>query len=443
MPQMSRVHAALVLVAVLTAIAACSGPPSDDAAVDTSKPGADCFWYGPTFDIANEKENFAFPDSGAHYWAAQYTLPAGATLTLRGEFAHGRYQSLNTYNTRTNSPTDALNDVSTRADSGSTNPFLPGADRTAKDRSYTVTVLDELKPAAEVPNTLYTKVPGQERTTLLYRLYLPDDGTDETGNVGLPDPAVTLSDGRVVTGADVCTIVKSGTSSPAVETVDTSTYAKLRDQPGRPATFPAQEDASWRTFYNVSAMLGCIYQNVCGPAQRTGGQYSNIDNQYVTTYINRGFGEVLTLTGTMPKTPATLSGAATMPTDVDMRYWSLCNNEAIVTTKAIGCVFDEEIPLTDDRTYTIVASLPEERPANARAECGVAWLPLSPRGDGGGHHNDGYLLLRNMLPSNGFHHAAQNTQVTGDEEAVMGAYLPTSHYGDKAEFEARGCGNQS
>ena len=411
-----------------------------------SHPTSSCFWFGPTFSATDQNLNYAFPDSGALYWAAQFAIPDDARLVLKGDYAHARYQSLNSYDISTNSPTAALNDVSTAPDPGSANPYLPGASRNGSGpRSYTATVLNEVPPtdpASAAPNTLYAGVPGQDRTTLLYRLYLPDNGRDVTGGVGLPEPELHLADGQVLTGESLCTAVSAATTTPAVDKLPMNTYLSLRDQPGKPATFPAEQQPMWRTFYNVPFGLQCNYLGRCdGAPARTGGQYSNIDNSYVAALTNRGFGEVLTLTGTMPVTPRTTGGQDRVG-DVDMRYWSLCNNESMATTKVIGCLYDEQVPLDSARRFTIVATLPEDRPVNATEACGVAWLPLSPTGDGAGHPDDGYLILRNMLPAAGFGHAVQNTATPGDEKAVMGEYLPDGRYSSKADFEARGCSPQ-
>ncbi|MGW0041061.1 hypothetical protein [Rhodococcus sp. NPDC003348] len=461
MPALARLVTAAALAAVVTLLptgaaqalgpldlgSSGSGAPdlgsSGGSTGDQNHPTSTCFWFGPTFSATNQDLNYAFPDSGALYWAAQFAIPDGARLVLRGDYAHARYQSLNSYDISTNSPTAALNDVSTAPDEGSTNPYLPGAPRNGHGpRSYTATVVNETPPTdpgTAAPNTLYAGVPGQERTTLLYRLYLPDNGRDVTGGVGLPEPELHLTDGQVLTGESLCSAVAAATTTPAVDKLPLDTYLSLRDQPGRPATFPAEQQPAWRTFYNVPFGLQCSYLGQCsGTPARTGGQYSNKDNNYVAALTNRGFGEVLTLTGTMPVTPRTLNGQDRVD-DVDMRYWSLCNNESMATTKVVGCLHDEQVPLDSARRFTIVATLPEDRPVNATEACGVAWLPLSPTGDGAGHHDDGYLILRNMLPSAGFGHAVQDTRTPGDEKAVMGQYLPDGVYSSKADFEARGC----
>lgn len=418
------------------------GPGSAHAGGDKQHATSTCFWFGPTFSATNQDLNYAFPDTGALYWAAQFAIPEGAQLTLKGNYAHARYQSLNSYNVTTNAPTAALNDVSTTPDKGSRNPYLPNGNRDGEGgRSYTAIVSNSMPPSTNVsPNTLYAGVPGQDRTTLVYRLYLPDGGRDITGGVGLPEPELRLADGEVLNGEPLCSALDAATTTPPVDTLPMDKYLSLRDQPGKPATFPAAEQPVWRTYYNTQFSLACTYLGKCdGTPARTGGQYSNIDNNYVNTNVNRGFGQILTLSGVLPTTPRTLSGAHRTDANVDLRYWSLCSNESIATTRVVGCLHDEQVPIDSSHRYRIVASLPQDRPVNATAACGVAWLPLSEAGDGAGHTDDGYLILRNMLPGNEFEHAVQNTATPGDEKAVMGQYLPEGRYSSKSEFEATGC----
>ncbi|WP_256961767.1 hypothetical protein, partial [Streptomyces sp. NRRL B-24572] len=180
---------------------------------DPGAAAAGCFWFGPTGRVDESDDNYAFPDSGARYWAAIFTLPPGAHLSFDHEFAHARYQSLNSYATATHAPTDALNDVSTVPDPGSRNPYLPGADRAAHaKRSYTATVTGSgapADPADRAPNTLYAGVAGQREISLVYRVYLPDRNTEPDGGAGLPRPTLHLADGSTVTGSAVCDAVQA------------------------------------------------------------------------------------------------------------------------------------------------------------------------------------------------------------------------------------------
>jgi hypothetical protein len=432
--------AACAAFAVSTAHAANTTEPHDP---DLGAQAAACLWSGLGGVVNDPSQNYAFPDSGARYWSAQLTLPAGSSLTFDGEYAHARYQSLNSYALATHAPVDALNDASTRPDPGSTNPYLPGARRSDNShRSYQVTLqptTPPADPAKRAVNTLYAGVPGQQSIALIYRVYVPDRGRDATGGAGLPRPTLHLADGTTVAGPAVCTAVHADTGRLPLTTLPPATYDTLRDQPGKPAGFPAQPQPIWHAFYNPAFSLACAYQGACsGTPARTGGQYSNIDNQYVDTYVSRAFGNVLVLRGKLPTTPATYDREPRMRAGTDMRYWSLCSNESYATTRAVACVDDEQVVTDRNGWYTIVLSLPQDRPANATAANGVTWLSLSPNGDGAGHLDGTMLILRNMLPSAGFDHAVQDTRTPGDERTVMGDYLPTGTYTTTTGFESLG-----
>jgi hypothetical protein len=428
---------AMALVAIATADAGDQTLSTSARAADTA-----CFWIGPYSTKRGPEFNNAFPDSAATYWTAHYTTPPGAALRLEGRFAHARYQSLHSYGAATRGPVDALNDLATRPDPGSTNPFRPHAKRTAKKRDYTVNVSVQPPPAdptARAPNTLYAGVAGRSDQELIYRVYVPDRGRNLTGGAGLPQPVLTLEDGTVLTGSDVCAVVGSEGNVLESSRMPLDQYLELRDQPGKPSTFPAINPPRFRAYYSTQYTVDCTYLGNCYPNPvRTGGQYSNVDNKYVGAFLNREFGAVLVLRGKMPTTPRTGHGEPRMGTG-QLRYWSMCQNESLTTTAGAGCLYDEQVSLAKHRRYTIVTSLPADRPYNARRKCGVGYIPWPANGDGAGHLNDALLLMRNMLPSPDFHRAVQDTQTPGDEIDVMGPYLPSGIYMTTADFERRGC----
>lgn len=405
-----------------------------------------CFWtsrVASKFDTA-PANNYAFPDSGAVYWSAKVTMPPGSKIVFEGQFPHARYESLNSYRGSDNSPTDALNDVSTKPDRGSTNPFLPGARRDRAKRSYTVTMLNEPAPTSgRAQNTLYAGVAGQTVQQIIYRVYEPDsfERSELTGGVGLPVPELHLADGSVQTDATACRTLQAQSGPLGITTVTESVYKSLREQPGKPTTFPAELKPNFRASYNPTWAGQCWYRGACsGNPVRAGGQYNNIDNNYVAAFVNRGFkpGPVLVLKGRLPTTPLTGPGVKTMGTG-ELRYWSICQNESLFTTKGAGCVYDSQIPVDKRGNYTVVTSTRGDRPSNATIKCGVAYVPWPKRGDGAGHLNDGLLLVRNMLPAASFRRAVQNTQTPGDEARVMGPYLPQGTYTTKRAFERKGC----
>ena len=212
-------------------------------------------WGGPVA-VSDPAHNFAFPDSAATYWFTRFQLPAGAKLLLHGRFAHARYQSFSAYSAANATPVDALNDVQTAPDSGSANPFLPGALRTAIRRSYTVTVTATAPPAQRAPNTLYAGVPGQDSQDSVVPGLRADQGRDPTGGIGLPDFEVHLADGQVLRGQAACDAIGASAGKPTVQTLPPATYAALRDRPAsrRRSPLPTRRSsgrstasASWST----------------------------------------------------------------------------------------------------------------------------------------------------------------------------------------------------
>ena len=311
--------AALVLLgagcAVALAIAVGGGGPAAVAASGKPDPGArSCFWIGPFAVKLGPKYNYAFPDYGAGYWTARYdTPPAGSTLELKGRFAHARYQSVHSYASGTSSPLDAVNDVSTRADRGSENPYLPGRRQDAPQphlhahRVPGPAACGQIGPRPEHDlrrgrrdNRAAAHVPA-----LCARQWPRPRRRGRHAAAG-PEPGGRHRPRGVASSATRS--APAGTSSPR-RRYSESLYMSLREQPGKPPTFPARLPVRWRAYYSTTNTINCTYLEVCDPnPDRTGGQYSNLDNNYVGAYLNREYGHVLVLHGKMPRTPQTMHG---------------------------------------------------------------------------------------------------------------------------------------
>ena len=420
-------------VAVVATVVPSTGTPSASAAM--IRPTG-CLWVGPAH--SQGRFNVAFPDTGAIYWTATMSLPPGSALTLSGRFPHARYMSFNAYDDK-GEATASLTDAAVAPDRGSTNPFRPGASRRAVHRSYTVSVVPTA-PTRPRPSNALEAGPG--RQVVFYRVYLPDRGTGLTGGVGLPAASLRLADGRVLTGPAACRAVAATRTPPPSRAFPRSTYDSLRDQPGVPATFPAENPPVFHRVFNVPALVQCVYRSVCARSpELSPGQYSNLDSAYAAAMVSRAFpaGPVLVLTGTMPTTPATGPRVATMAGSRQLRYWSICQNESLATTRVSSCLADDRVPLGPGRRFTIVSSSLADRPRNAIARCGVAWLAWPPAGDGAGHLTDGLLIIRNMLASSTFHQSVQAVTRPGLERSVMGRFLPTGRYTTTRAFEVTGC----
>lgn len=424
-----------------------------DAAVANGKdpiPGPrNCFWLrGPS--SADPYLNIAYPDANTMYWAAVFTIPQGAKLHLEGQFPHSRYISFISYDEK-GVPIESVADYLIKPAAGAVNPYLPGADRNAKERGYRLEVVDANPPAnqpvgmnllgttrEQLHAPKYGNAPGQQ--AVLYRIYAGDKGTDETAGTGLPVPVLTLADGKVLRGAEVCQPMRTRQPlqlDPAALAVPMDQYYRLLEaakkiSPIHPATNPP-------TFYQQldrDALYG-IYEGRPPKAdarKSEGGFYPNLDNQYIRTILNRKLGKVFVLRAKAPTTPKTYKGDAAMG-EGDLRYWSWCSNQGFANTRVNACVYDEHIPVGPDGLYTLVVSRKEDRPRNARPECGIAWLPMADDGDGAADADVTVLQLRHMLGTGNFPNAVQGIKGHDTIAKDMGAYYPRGQYLTTSAFE--------
>jgi hypothetical protein len=394
--------------------------------------GADqtCLLALTKFDAATI--NVAYPDDSAQYYSGAYQLAPGSRIRIHGRFPHARYMSFNVYDAAQR-PLDGIADVAIRPDTGSGNPFLIGAERTFEQRDYTVFIDTGPKPEAPAPNTLYTGT-GQNGApntsgTFIYRIYIPDRGRDDMGGVGLPTVTVEPATGEGGGAPSACSDAEKPKGAGINESI-----AK-QELPDRPAS--ASGPPRWRKFVNVlsSVGIGVTGSQQVGPADLdrlggSGGFLSNLDNAYVSAFVDRSAGKVVVTRFRAPTFPDTRPPAPRMPSG-QLRYWSLCQNDP-ATQRFVACINDDRAAVAPDGFVTYVVSTPDQRPRNATRSCLVNWLPWGPS-------SRGVLIYRNMLPSRDFAQSIQRAKAD-HEAATMGDFLPDSLYlADKSAFEQRGC----
>ena len=413
-------------------------------------PGArSCFWSrGPA--SADPYLNIAYPDAATFYWAATFTVPQGARLSIEGKFPHSRYMSFISYD-EAGRPIESVADYLIKPSAGSINPFLPGADRSAKNRDYRLEVVDSRPdPGAKTGMNLvgqtrdrlntpkYGNAPGQQ--VILYRIYVRDEGLDDTAGSGLPVPVLTMPDGTVLRGAATCQALR--TRQPlqldvAAMAVPMEKYHELLKAASKIAPLhPSTNPPTWYQQLDREALYA-IYtgEPLKAEARKSeGGFYPNLDNQYIRTIINRKFGKVFVVRGKAPTTPRTYRGDVKMG-EGELRYWSFCSNQGFANTRVNDCVHDERVPIGPDGFYTIVLSRAADRPRNANVQCGVAWLPMADDGDGAVDDDVTVLQLRHMLGAGDFKHAVQSIGKVGDEARDMAAYFPRGRYISPSAFE--------
>jgi hypothetical protein len=436
-------------------------------------PIAACFWgrpgvnVGPIDELSYPVENELGPDTNVAYYYTRFQLPAGATVVLHGQFPHARFFSLTTYVVKgevPGYPSTSIYDEQIDPDPGSINPFRHGEDRDARSRSYTVTISGQTPPVNPAPNTLYA---GQEGATgdtqqieLMMRIYRPDKNLEANGGVPPPAPTLNLVGALpVVEEAAVCSALADVSGIENIITahvgVPVSTYVHLREL--APAPHPATNPPTWERFFNNARVLVPFFRGAGEPYESlieqlptgiAGGLYSTPSNAYMNAYVDRTIGpnteghNILVLHAKMPTHPETYEhNLLNESAGVEVRYWSLCGYGSVAPLLPVrsSCLFDQEVPTNSNGEYTIVVSLPEDRPRNARPWCGVAWMDWGTTGDGHGRPTLDELVIRNQLSSPTFAQSIEAVTVPGTEREVMGAYYPTGTYETKQQFEGGRC----
>lgn len=450
----------IILLALLGSLglSACNDSNSDSeesqSQPDLSLEQTDCMWQdAPTSKKAiggADPMNYAYPDSNVNYWSTEFTVPKGVQIFIDGDYPYSRHFSLVSY-TAKGVRVNSLLDAEIKPNGNIINPFIVGNKRLEKERSYsTELVLGDL-PTNPKFNVLYAPKTETNEVALIYRVYVPNTNSSPKGGVEFPKFKVKMENGDVKKGSEVCNVLKVK-KKPIDNIFSMPLDIALKLYNKQPYTgFPAQQIPKWYTAYNGPANINCIYKNnidACEGYQteRKLNQWATPDNEYVFSVISRKLGKVVVLKGKLPEIANTSNNEPILGSG-DIRYLSVCSNETL-TTATNFCLYDEQLKKVDkDGFYTIVASLPEDKPSNAIEECGIHYLRLSERGNGytgldaikNGHTDQGFLILRNLLPSANFNHAIQNTKIWGDEKAVMGNYLPDITYTSKENFEANGC----
>src|SRR5436305_5073328 len=279
MPQGGRSRAlrrALVTGSLLVALAAPAAAHA--AGVDQT-----CELTATRFDA--DTVNILFPDSSAQYWSTRYLAVPGTRIRIDGTFPYSRYTSWNVYDPILR-PFAKKSDFELTPDAGSSNPFLPGADRATPiaQRHYTLFITFDPNDHPG-PNTIYVDPSKNPTGVFTLRVYVPDQGRDETGGVGLPQVTwePTSSSGPPP-AASPCTGIEKPTS-----TTLTDAYAQAAG-PDSGAPYPGRNPPIWHKFVNLcysgqdlllDNALGDQVPNT-GQSPRdnfgSGGLLSNLDN---------------------------------------------------------------------------------------------------------------------------------------------------------------------
>jgi hypothetical protein len=212
----------------------------------------------------------------------------------------------------------------------------------------------------------------------------------------------------------------------------------------------------------ASANPGSTQEVSCQPEplvswipKNTGGYFPNPANKYIAIpglcfesdriVVVRGKGAVF---------PDTYHGNPIWePPGIEMRYWSMCNNDQHAPYPVVSCQADHSTNLDEAGYYTYVMSQPEQTQPPSWLPPYATWLPW------GSRIVANILIFRNMLPAASFQNSIQAAIQAGcvvenqqgspparDEvvkegecaQQVMQQYYPKAVYCNKPVFIAEG-----
>lgn len=432
--------------------------------------GHDGLWLGPRGrdygamlpDPKPYQHANLYPDPNSSYWFAFLEMPEGSVLDIKGQFPHCRYFQFALYRSDPDmggytATGEKFVDHQLEPDEGSVNPFVPGTVRSVEDRDYTIRIanVDEPEDAADrEPNTMYAGVGAQIQ--VVYRVYQPDQGYLGDAGAGLPTYRATLADGTELTGDEV----KERFNRPLLQGVAPGMPVKQwralcndpdNDPELRPETTPARNPPLLERYFNNAYNLVGVFKSqdvreAKFPAKVETGFGGDPETLFMMGFLSRAFGPVVVIRGKMPLYPDNWYGedgtGLKVMTDWECRYMSLIVSEAPPSGMGTDGLSDFQIPLDDDRNYTIVICREEDRPANATDEDGVAWVDFGHKGEGIdddlNREDFAIILFRFMHTNPDWKYDPWKIVEPRTEEEVMGPYFPRMSYTDTATFEAGG-----
>jgi hypothetical protein len=468
-------------------------------------------WYvRPAHEIPQDFSQLYFlsPDNHVTYLKLIFIAPLGAELLIEGDFPHARfmdYQILAPFDPRFpttsgfGAPEVPIVDIDIEPDPGHTNPFRPGADRNATRRHYHITFELKAGNAAELnPEAMVApdyRAPGNVRaggpfaaagpigggqfvaSVVWLRYYAPDRDTGPLAGVPLPKATLRLKTGETfwLQPDASLAVARQNSTAPGFTTSPENPpgllgptvgwfkmfgfWLTFADGQAYPRVRPwGLLPKSWAEDWITSADE-CLFNR--GPDEPPPGNHEiSASGMNYNTYLFRvmmlGEDKGYALTGVLPTTPATREGAP-LATTAEARYWSLCHTgngeDGKYPALLYGCLMDDEILTNSENEYLILYTRGEERPSNARPECGVTWQDYGPESRQVFMIRWTSVMPQDYLPARAPHQnnipwdTGEWSQPTWDrdimgynhQDGFMGPYQPLVHYLTRDEFEALGC----
>ena len=405
-----------------------------------ASPEVGCDW---PVTLGYEGVNLLGPDTAANYWLLSYVAVPGARLRIDGRYPDARYFSL-TVQDAAQITLGSLRDEHLEPNAGEVNPFR---NRRARPATGTYTAFIDFgarpaPPATPAANTFYAgrTLEGEPNPggTLVYRVYVPTDGDDRTGGVGLP--RVTLEGAAVELQFARCDALPPDVGGPGNDVTNTGDRPAVLPNPA-----PLNRDYDRPDFVRIHSgqftdpVVNSLPDGIRSAVpRRKGVPLANADFPYLRSNITRAKGEVVVVRFRAPTFPDTARGQSVVGRH-ETRYWSLCNHSAVEESglRTTGCLTDHLTPADRHGWVRVVVSDPAHRPdAVIVPAAGVHWLPW-------GVYNNDMMLYRVGIPRADWRYSPLGVSPDAPDQAAaaraaMGDYYPDAVYCSKAQIEAGG-----
>jgi hypothetical protein len=331
--------------------------------------------------------NVAYPDTDATYWTMPVDTTQWKQVILQGQYPQSRFFSFTTYVAQ-GSAADSILDINIDPDAGSINPFRPYQKSgpqlfRSSEQSYTVNV------GGPNGQSNHVNFGNTQLAWIIYRIYLPNKGLDRMA--GVPLPAVTLVDAN------------NGRHSipPCGTPRDQQINVMLDDL--RADGFNLLADY-WQVQFTDGDDGGLAPDPNCQPddqvvfwiPENTGGYFPNPYNKYIAgPALCFQPGKFVIVRGKAADFPDTYNGnpvwQPAFPGVVQLRYWSMCNNDQHAPFPVVACQPDHATNLDSQSYYTYVLGEGDSPPPWLPVY--ATWLPW------GSKLVSNILIFRNMLPN--------------------------------------------
>jgi hypothetical protein len=324
--------------------------------------------------------NVAYPDTDATYWTMPVDTTQWKQVILQGQYPHSRFFSFTTYVAQ-GAAVDAILDIKINPDAGSSNPFRPSSS-IQQQHNYTVNVGGPSAHSNQIP---FGDTP---LAWIIYRIYLANSGFDRMAGVPLPTVTLVDADGGHHTIAP-CETPRDQQINLLLDDLRSDGFDQLADY--------------WQTQFTDGDDGGLSPDPNCQPEdqvvfwipENTGGYFPNPYNKYIAgPALCFDPGKFVIVRGQAADFPDTYNGnpvwQPALPGYVQLRYWSMCNNEQVAPFPVVMCEPDYATKLDSQGYYTYVLGQgdpPPWLPAYA------TWLPW------GSTQVSNILIFRNMLPT--------------------------------------------